>query len=123
MHHGFHVGKVAVDDAGNSDDVGDALHRLTKDVVGNAEGVEEACAALDGFHQALVGNHNDGGHSANEFLRSLFRLHHAALAFESERFCDHADAKRAELAVNRSDHGSRAAAAASAEAVRNEEPV
>ena len=36
-HDGFHVGEVAVDDAGNGDDVGDALHALAKNVVGDTE--------------------------------------------------------------------------------------
>src|SRR5260370_886656 len=99
MHDGFHVGKVAVDDAGHGDDVGDALHRLTKNVVGNAEGVEKARAALDGFHQTLVRDHDDGVHSADEFLKSLLRLHHAALAFEGEWFGDHCHAQGAQFAV------------------------
>ena len=41
-HDRLHVGEVAVDDAGNRDDVGDALHRLPQDVVGDAERFEEA---------------------------------------------------------------------------------
>ena len=41
-HDGLHVGEVAVDDAGNGDDVADALHGLAQDVVGDAEGFEEA---------------------------------------------------------------------------------
>ena len=41
-HDRLHVGEVAVDDAGNGDDVGDALHRLAQDVVGHAERLEEA---------------------------------------------------------------------------------
>src|SRR4029077_20109856 len=79
VHDSFHIGKVAVDDAGNGNDVGDALHRLTEDVVGDAEGVEEARAALDGVHQALIGNHDDRVHRADEFLQRLLGLHHTAL--------------------------------------------
>src|SRR6267143_1810121 len=123
MHDGFHVGKVAVDNAWHGDDVRDALHRLAKDVVGDAEGVEEARAALDGVHQALVGDHDDGVNSADEFLKSLFRLHHAALAFEGEWFCDHGDAQGAQFAGERSDYGRGAAAGASAEAGRDENHV
>src|SRR5260370_21935474 len=47
MHDGLHVGKVAVDDAGHGDDVGDALHGLTKDVVSDAEGCVAAWSALE----------------------------------------------------------------------------
>ncbi len=50
MHNRFHVGKIAVDDARYGNDVGDALHRLAENVVGDTERVEEAGAALDGFH-------------------------------------------------------------------------
>ena len=49
MHDRFYIRKIAIDDAGYSDDIGDALHGLTQNVVSNAEGVEEARAALDGF--------------------------------------------------------------------------
>src|SRR4029077_13582241 len=93
VHDGFHVGEVAVDDAGHGDDVRNALHGLAKDVVGDPEGVEETCAALDGFHQALVRNDDNRVHGADEFLKRLFGLHHAALAFECERFCDHGNAE------------------------------
>src|SRR5260370_12510207 len=55
MHDGFHVGKVAVDDAGHGDEFGDALPGLPKDVVTDAEGVDAACATLDGFHQTFLG--------------------------------------------------------------------
>ena len=65
VHNGFHVGEIAIDDAGHGDDVGDALHGLAKNVVGDAKGVEEAGAALDGVHQPLVGNHDDGVHGAD----------------------------------------------------------
>src|ERR1700675_1665976 len=60
VHDGFHVGEVAVDDAGDGDDVGDALNGLAEDVVGDAEGVEETGAAFDSVHQALVRDYDDG---------------------------------------------------------------
>jgi hypothetical protein len=56
VHDGFYVGEIAVDDAGNGDDVGNALNRLAQNIVGDAEGVKETGAALNGFHEALVGN-------------------------------------------------------------------
>src|SRR5205823_1479666 len=46
VHDGFYVGEIAIDDAGDSDDVGNALDGLAKNVVSDAEGVEEAGAAL-----------------------------------------------------------------------------
>src|SRR5258708_3071252 len=92
VHYRFHIRKVAVDDAGHGDDVRDALNGLAKNVVGNAEGVKEAGAALDGVHQALVGDDDDGVNRADEFLKSLLGLHHAALALEGERLGDDGDA-------------------------------
>ena len=36
------------------------LHGLAKNIVGNAEGLEEARAPLDCFHQTFIGNDDDG---------------------------------------------------------------
>ena len=36
-HDGFYVGKVAIDDPGDGDDVRDALHALPQDVISHAE--------------------------------------------------------------------------------------
>ncbi len=123
VHDGFHVGKVAVDNARHGDDVGNALDGLAEDVVGDAERVEETGAALDGFHQAFVGDHDDGVDGANQFLQGLFRLQHAALAFESKRLRDNRDAQSAEFAGERSYYGRSAAAGASAEAGGDENHV
>ena len=116
VHDGFHIGKVAIDDAGHGDNVRDALHRLAKNVVGDAEDVVETSAALDGVHQTLVGYDDDGVDGADQFLERLLGLHHAALAFEDERFGDHGDAERAQFAGERSHHGRSAAAGATAKA-------
>ena len=70
-HGGFHVGEVAVDDAGDGDDVGDALHALAEHVVGDAEGLEEAGIFGDG-EQLLVGDDDHG-------VDALEQLLHAAL--------------------------------------------
>ena len=42
-HNRLHVGKVAIDDSGNGDDVGNTLHALTQDVISHPERLEEAC--------------------------------------------------------------------------------
>jgi hypothetical protein len=65
MHDGFYVGEIAIDDSGDSDDVGDALNSLAENVIRDAESVEEAGAALDGFEKALVGDDDDGVHRAD----------------------------------------------------------
>src|SRR5439155_14068227 len=123
VHDGFHVGEVAVDDAGHGGDVRDALNGLAKNVVGNAEGVEEAGAAFDGVHQALVGDDNDGVNGADQFLEGLLGLHHAALAFKSEGLRYHSHAQSPQFAGERSDHRRSAAAGASAKAGGNENHV
>src|SRR6266436_1209614 len=101
VHDGFHVREVAVNDAGHRDDVRNALHGLTQDVIRDTERIEEAGAALDGIHQALVGDDDDGVDGADKFLKSLLGLHHAALAFEGEGFRYHGNAERAKLARER----------------------
>ncbi len=122
-HDGFHVGEVAIDDAGNGDDVADALHGLAQDVVGDAERLEEAGALLDALHQPLVGDHDHGVDAADQFGQRLLGLLHAALAFERERLGDHGDGERAEFAREIGDHGRRAAAGAAAEAGGDEHHV
>ena len=74
MHNGFHIGKIAVDDSRNGNDVRNALDSLAQNVVGDAKGVKETRAPLDGVHQAFVGNHDHGIHSANKVLESLLGL-------------------------------------------------
>src|SRR6267378_2489744 len=123
MHDGFHVREVAIDDAGYRNDIRDALHRLTQDVISDTESIEEAGAPLDGVHQALVGDDDDGVDGADKFLKGLFGLHHAALAFEGERFRDDGNTQRAQFAGERSYDGRRAAARASAEAGGNKNHV
>ena len=83
-HGGLHVGKVAVDDAGNGDDVGDALHALAQHVVGDAETLEEA-GILGHGEQLLVGDHDHGVDAVEQFLEAALGLLHAALAFEGKR--------------------------------------
>ncbi len=94
-HDGFDVRKIAIDDAGDGDDVRDALHRLAENVVGDAESVEEAGSALDGFHETFVGDDDDSVHGADQILKSLFGLQHAALALKGKRLGDHGDSESA----------------------------
>ena len=122
-HDRFHVGKVAIDDAGNRDDVGDALDGLAQNVVGDAEGFEEARAVLDAFHQPLVGNNDDGVDAADQLGEGLLGLLHAALAFESERLRDHSHSERAELARKIRNDGRGAASRAAAQTGGDEHHV
>ena len=55
-HDPAHVGEVEVDDAGQRDDLGDALDALAQDVVGGAEGVLERRLGVADGEQAVVGD-------------------------------------------------------------------
>src|SRR5271170_863180 len=114
-HNRFHVGEIAIDDAGNGDDVRNALHGLAQNIVGDAEGFEEAGAVLDAIHQPLVGNDDDGVNAADQFGERLFGLLHAALAFEREGLRRNGDSERAEFAGKIRNDRSGAAAGAAAQ--------
>ena len=64
-HDGLHVGKVAVDDAGNGDDVRDALHGLAQDVISDAERFKEA-GILGHGQQLFVGDNDHRIHALDQ---------------------------------------------------------
>ena len=122
-HNGFHVGKVAIDNARNGDDVRDALYRLSQNIVRDTECVKKTGALLYRFHQAFIGNDDDGVDAAHQILQGLFGLHHATLAFKRKRLGDHRYAQSAELAGQRSHHRRGTAARSSAETGGNKNHV
>ena len=99
------------------------MHGLAENIVGDAEGFEEAGAVLDAFHQALVGNDDYGVHAADQFAERLLGLLQAALAFEGEGLGDYGDSERAEFAGEIGDYWSGAAAGAAAETGGDEHHV
>ena len=105
-HDGLHVGEVAVDDAGNRDDVRNPLHALTQNVVGDTEGFEEAGSSRDG-EQPLVGNHDGGVDRFHQFRDAALGLLHAAFAFERERLGHDRDGQRAHFAGQRRNDRAR----------------
>ncbi len=82
-HGGLHVGKVAVDDAGDGDDVADALHALAQHVVGDAETLKEA-GVLGHGQQLLVGDHDHGVDALEQLFQAALGLLQAALAFKAQ---------------------------------------
>src|SRR3712207_9381393 len=82
---------VEVDQAGDGDQVGDALDALAQDVVGQAERVEDARAALDDRQQLLVGDDDQGVDLLGQAIDAVGRLTAALSALERERTGDHAD--------------------------------
>src|SRR5580658_11330093 len=122
-HNRLHVGKIAIDDAGDGDDVRNALYRLAQNIVGDAERFEEAGAVLDAVHQPLVGDDDDGVHAADQFGERLFGLLHAALAFEREGLRRDGDGECAEFAGKIRDDGRGATAGAATQARGDEHHV
>ena len=74
LHDRPDVGEVEVDQAGDRDQVGDALDALAQHVVGLAERVEDARAALDHREQLLVGDHDQRVHHLAQAVDPLLRL-------------------------------------------------
>ena len=107
---------------GNGDDVGDALHRLAQNVVGDAERLEEA-RVLGDRQQLFVGDDDGGVHRVDQLLQAALRLVLAALAFEGERLGDHRDRERAHFAGQRRDDRRRARAGAATKTGGDEDHV
>ena len=109
---------------GRGDQVGDALHALAEHVVGLAERVEDARAALHHGEQLLVGDHDHRVHLLAQAVDAVDRLAHALRALEVERLGDHADGQRADLLLgDLGDHGRGAGAGAAALAGGHEDHV
>ena len=124
LHDRAHVGEVEVDQAGDRDQVGDALHALAQHVVGLAEGVEHRGAPLDHGEQLLVGDHDQRVDDLAQALDALGGLTRALGALEVERARDDADRERADLVLgDLGDHGGGAGAGAAALAGRHEHHV
>ena len=66
-----HIGEVQVDQAGNRDQVGDALDTFPQDVVGHLEGVHHAGALLGHLQEPVVGDDDQGVHVLLEALDAL----------------------------------------------------
>ncbi len=124
MHDRAHVGEVEVDQAGDRDQVGDALHALAQHVVGLAERVEHRGASLDDGKQLLVGDHDQGVDDLAQPLDALGRLTSTLRALELEGPRNNANGQRADLVLgDLGDHGRRAGAGAAALARGDENHV
>ena len=107
---------------GNRNDVGDALHTLAQNVVGDAEALEEACV-LGNRQQLLVGDHDHRVHALEQFLQAALGLLQTALALERERPRDDRNGQNPHLAGERRNHWSRPGSGASAKARRHKHHV
>ena len=124
VHDRAHVGEVEVDEAGDRDEVGDALDALAQDVVGFAERLEDRRAALDDAEQLLVRDHDQRVDLLAQALDAVLGLSRALRALEGEGARDDADGERADLVLgDLGDHGRGAGAGAAALAGRDEDHV
>ena len=122
-HDRAHVGEVEVDHGGQGDQVGDALHALAQDVVGDLEGLDHRSLLVQHLEQAVVGDDDQRVDLGRQFLDALLGLAAAAAALEAERLGDDADGERADLAGEAGDHRRRAGAGAAAGAGGDEDHV
>jgi hypothetical protein len=111
-HDRAHVGEVEVDQAGHGDEVGDALHALAQNVVGDPERVDDRRALLDHLQQAVVGDDDERVDLVAELADAALGLIGPLAALEPERPRDDPDGERAQLAGDLGDHGRRAGAGA-----------
>ena len=122
-HDRPHVGEVEVDEAGDGDQVGDALDSLPEHVVGHAERVDDRGLLLDHLQQAVVLDHDQRLEPVAQALDSLLCLLRALPALEVERLRDDADRERSELAAELGDDRRAARAGAAALAGGDEDHV
>ncbi len=102
-HDGSDVGEVQVDEPRNSDEVGDALHALAKDVVGHLEGLDDGGTPLDHLKQAIVGDDYQGIDLLGQGGDARLGLAGPLPALEGEGLGDHAHGESAQLAGDLGD--------------------
>ena len=122
-HDRPHVGEVEVDQGGQRHQVGDALHALAQDVVGDLEGLDHRGLLVEHLEQAVVGDDDQRVDLGGQLLDPLVGLVAAAAALEAERLGDDADGQRADLAGEAGDHRGGAGAGAAAGAGGDEDHV
>ncbi len=95
LHDGLDVGEVQVDHAGDGDDLGDGLHAVPEDVIGQLEGAVHAGLVVAERQQAVVGDDDQGIDLIDQVLDALFGRLHAVGAFEGEGLGDDGDGQGA----------------------------
>ena len=90
-HGGPNIGEIEIDHPGRQDDVADALHCLSQNVVGHAERVGDASAARREGKQTIVGNRDQSIDAASQIAQTQLGLAHSLGALEFERLRDHRD--------------------------------
>ncbi len=122
-HDRADVGEVEVDQAGQRDQVGDALDALAQHVVGDLEGLDHRRVLVEHREQPVVGHHDQRVDLVGQRLHALVGLLATARALEAERLGDDADRERADLARDARQDRRRAGAGAPAGARGHEHHV
>lgn len=113
FHNGGHIGKVEIDEACITDEIGNRLHRLTEHIVRDLKGVGKGDFLIGRMLEPFIGDDNEGIDLALKLFNALFRLLHAAAALKAERLGDNADGQNTHLAGDLG-HNGRAARTGSA---------
>ena len=97
VHHGAHVGKVEVDQAGTDHQVRHALNTLIKHVIRHRERLGERGFFIGQTEQVLVRNDDQRIDHLLQRLDAVFGLLHALAALELERLGDDADSQNTQV--------------------------
>gem|GEM_PF-2075711 len=123
FHNGAYIGKVKIDNCGNSDQVGYALNALTKHIVRLAESFQHGRPLAHDLQQPIVGNDYQRIHALLELVDAQIRILHALLSFKEEGLCHHSDRQAAELPGNIRHDWSRTRSSAAPHAGCNKNQV
>ena len=97
VHHGAHIGKVEVDQAGTHHQIGYTLDALIEHVVGHAERFGEGRLFIRQTEQVLVGDDDQRVDHLLQRLDTLFCLTHPLGALELERLGDNTNRQHAQF--------------------------
>ena len=122
LHDGADILKVAVDEGGLRDHVGDALHALAEYVVRHLEGVVCGHVACDLQH-AVVRDDDERIHDPAELVYAVHGVLHAGASLKEEGLRHDAEGENAHVLGGLGDYGSGARAGASAHAGGDEDEI
>ena len=113
LHYGLHVLKVQVHNAGQLDQIRDALHALAQHIVRHQKGVGQGDALLAHQLQALVGDDHQGVHMLPQLGNAPLGLLHTPAPLKSKGLGDNAHCQRS-LLPGHFGHGRGCAGASAA---------
>ena len=116
LHDGGHIGKVQIDDAGNVDQIGDALHCLQQHLICLGKGIGKGDLFLRNAAQPFIGNDQQSVYMLLQPLDAGSCLLHTPLTLKGEGLGDNADGQNTHIVGNTGNHGSRTGAGAAAHA-------